>query len=252
MKFTCAGGSIEVRLERDGAAARITVTDTGQGIRPDFLPFVFDRFRQNAGGEASPAITAASGLGLAIAKQLVELHGGTIDAHSAGEGLGATFSVRLPLVAAAPRISSSPLGAAARGNGRSPTSRGVSACLVTGYDLDDTRALAVSALEACGAAVEVVASAADGRARHLARAVPDVLLADLAARPAADAAGARARVARAPVRARRPRTRRGAHRRLQRGGAHARAARAGFDVHVAKPIDPAELIAAVASLSGRV
>jgi len=95
VKFTPAGGSIEVHLERDGTSARLVVSDTGQGIRRDFLPHAFDRFRQADGG-----LTRAHGglgVGLSIARSLIELHGGTLDAHSAGEGHGATFTVRVPL-----------------------------------------------------------------------------------------------------------------------------------------------------------
>lgn len=95
VKFTPASGSIEVRLERDGASAQVVVADTGQGIRADFLPHVFERFRQ-----ADGSLTRAHGglgVGLAIAQSLVELHGGTLDADSAGEGHGATFTLHLPL-----------------------------------------------------------------------------------------------------------------------------------------------------------
>ncbi len=95
VKFTPAGGSIDVRLDRDGVSARVVVVDTGEGIPADFLPHVFDRFRQADGG-----ITRAHGglgVGLAIARSLAELHGGTLDAHSDGAGQGATFTLRLPL-----------------------------------------------------------------------------------------------------------------------------------------------------------
>jgi CheY-like chemotaxis protein len=240
VKFTGHEGSIEVRLERDGAAARISVTDTGQGIRADFLPFVFDRFRQADGGVTRSH--GGLGLGLAIARHLVELHGGTIDARSAGEGLGATFSVRLPL--SPPRVSP-PAGSAAVGS--LPDLAGVRV-LVAG-DAGDTRALAVSALEACGGEVEVVASAGAARAA-IAGAVPDVLIADL------DLSGDEALTLGRELRA--LPFDRGGHARavaLTAGSGAAertRALRAGFDLHVAKPIDPAELTAAVASVSGRV
>src|SRR5467141_262467 len=95
VKFTPSGGAIEVELSRDGGAVQIMVRDNGIGIRPDFLPLVFDRFKQ------AEAVTsrqhAGLGLGLAIARELVELHGGAISAHSDGEGRGSTFTVRLPL-----------------------------------------------------------------------------------------------------------------------------------------------------------
>src|SRR5690606_22197273 len=95
-KFTPKGGSIQVRLERVDSHVEIAVSDTGQGIKPDFLPFVFDRFRQ------ADATTARAhgglGLGLAIVRHLVELHGGTVRVDSPGEGQGATFTVQLPIM----------------------------------------------------------------------------------------------------------------------------------------------------------
>jgi PAS domain S-box-containing protein len=97
-KFTPEGGSIEVRLRREDRAAVISVKDTGQGIAPDFLPYVFDRFRQADMGTTRKH--GGLGLGLAIARHMVELHGGTIRAESAGEGHGATFIVWLPLAEA--------------------------------------------------------------------------------------------------------------------------------------------------------
>ena len=95
IKFTPEGGRVEVRLERFGSQAQIQVSDTGQGISSDFLPYVFDRFRQ-----ADSTITRSVGglgLGLAIVRQLVELHGGTVSVASPGEGQGATFTVKFPL-----------------------------------------------------------------------------------------------------------------------------------------------------------
>ena len=98
VKFTPRGGSVSVRLARAGGHAEVEVSDTGRGISPDFLPYVFERFRQ-----ADGRITrehGGLGLGLSIARHLVELHGGTITAESAGEGHGATFRFSLPLVEA--------------------------------------------------------------------------------------------------------------------------------------------------------
>jgi PAS domain S-box-containing protein len=96
VKFTPRGGHVSLRLERDHSHVEIIVSDTGQGINSDFLPFVFDRFRQ-ADGSTTRA-HGGLGLGLAIARHLVELHGGTVHAESAGVGQGATFKVRLPLI----------------------------------------------------------------------------------------------------------------------------------------------------------
>ncbi|HYP02338.1 MAG TPA: HAMP domain-containing sensor histidine kinase [Pyrinomonadaceae bacterium] len=99
-KFTPEGGQVEVRLERAGGYARVVVHDTGAGITREFLPHVFDRFRQ--GDDVLTRRSGGLGLGLAIVRHLIEAHSGTIHAKSAGEGLGSTFTVELPLVAAAP------------------------------------------------------------------------------------------------------------------------------------------------------
>lgn len=95
IKFTPSGGQVRVRLERASSHVQIKVSDTGQGISPDFLPFLFDRFRQADG--SSTRRQGGLGLGLAFVRHLVELHGGTVHAESPGAGLGATFIVRLPL-----------------------------------------------------------------------------------------------------------------------------------------------------------
>ncbi len=95
IKFTPAGGRVDIRLERVKSKVQIKVSDTGQGIRPEFLPFVFDRFRQ--ADASSTRHHGGLGLGLAIVRHLVELHGGTVRAESRGEGAGSTFTIRLPL-----------------------------------------------------------------------------------------------------------------------------------------------------------
>src|SRR5213078_1583943 len=100
IKFTPAGGRVHVRLERGDSAAIVTVCDSGPGIPPEFLPHVFERFRQ-----ADASTTRAQGglgLGLAIVRHLVEMHGGCVYADSPGEGRGATFAVRLPLLPVRP------------------------------------------------------------------------------------------------------------------------------------------------------
>ena len=98
MKFTHKGGTIQVRLERINSHMEITVSDTGRGISREFLPYVFDRFRQ--ADSSYNRIHAGLGLGLAIVRQLVELHGGAVEAQSAGEGYGASFTVKLPIAGA--------------------------------------------------------------------------------------------------------------------------------------------------------
>jgi signal transduction histidine kinase len=94
IKFTPEGGYIQVKLECLGDRIQVKVSDTGQGISAEFLPYVFDRFRQATGTGSQGGL----GLGLAIARHLVELHGGTIEAESPGEGQGATFTIKLPLI----------------------------------------------------------------------------------------------------------------------------------------------------------
>ena len=96
VKFTPAGGRVHIRLERDGQSARIIVSDTGEGMSRDFLPFAFDRFRQ--ADSTSTRVHGGLGLGLAIVRHIVEMHGGTVSAESQGEGSGATFTVALPLL----------------------------------------------------------------------------------------------------------------------------------------------------------
>src|SRR6185369_7207826 len=96
IKFTPRGGRVQVRVERINSHIEITVSDTGQGISSDFLPYVFERFRQEETGTTKRH--GGLGLGLAIVRHITELHGGNVMADSPGEGQGATFSVRLPLM----------------------------------------------------------------------------------------------------------------------------------------------------------
>src|SRR5207247_11018247 len=94
VKFTPNGGRVDIRLERLDSDVQITVTDTGKGISPDFLPLIFDRFRQ--ADSTSTRKYGGLGLGLAIVRQIIEMHGGTVQGESRGEGQGTTFTVRLP------------------------------------------------------------------------------------------------------------------------------------------------------------
>jgi len=102
VKFTPQGGRVEVRLCAPGSDVRVQVADSGQGIRPDFLPHVFERFRQ--ADASSTRATGGLGLGLAIVRHLVELHGGTVGVESLGEGLGATFTFTVPAATDAARV----------------------------------------------------------------------------------------------------------------------------------------------------
>jgi len=169
VKFTPPGGKIEVVLDRVDTDAEITVTDTGKGIEPDFLPYVFDYFRQ-----ADSTMTrkfGGLGLGLAIVRHLVELHGGTVKAASAGEGQGATFTVRIPLMPVQPQTSP-----AAAGPEQSFNLSGIKVLAVD--DDADARDLVVFLLENSGASVTAVSNAADALA-VLTQSVPDLLLSDI-------------------------------------------------------------------------
>ncbi|MBW3584578.1 MAG: response regulator, partial [Cyanobacteria bacterium 0813] len=156
-------------LDRVDTDAKITVTDTGKGIEADFLPYVFDYFRQ-----ADSTITrkfGGLGLGLAIVRHLVELHGGTVKSYSAGEGQGATFTVRIPLMP----VQAQTIPAAAAPE----ESFNLSGIKVLAVDDDtDARDLVVFLLEDCGASVTAVSNATDALAA-LTESVPDLLLSDI-------------------------------------------------------------------------
>jgi CheY-like chemotaxis protein len=179
VKFTPEGGRVEVRLERVDSHALMTVSDTGQGIRPDFLPHVFDSFRQ-----ADSSITrtfGGLGVGLAIVKSIVELHGGTVRAESEGAGRGAAFTVSLPLAS----VRKETVGAETPSRQSSP----VAAPLLCPPELDGLKILVVDdesdtyemlriAFEQCGSNVKTADSAA-GALALVEEWKPDVLVADI-------------------------------------------------------------------------
>jgi signal transduction histidine kinase/ActR/RegA family two-component response regulator len=243
VKFTPHEGSISVRLERANGY-RLTVRDTGPGIEPKFLPFVFEPFRQEDGTASREH--GGLGLGLAIAKQLVELHGGTIEARSSGVGSGATFEVRLPSVimptADAVIRSIEPPQALPGAIVDGDLLRDIHVLVVD--DEEDARVLLQTALTQYGADVSVAASAAEA-VESFDRRHPDVLLSDIGM-PQEDGFAL----------VRRLRTRAASD-----GGdipavaitAYASASdrlaaeAAGYQAHIAKPFDPAD----VARLVGR-
>jgi CheY-like chemotaxis protein/two-component sensor histidine kinase len=172
IKFTPEKGRIVVKTRRHGDDVEIQVTDSGQGIAADFLPHVFDRFRQ--AGEATTRGTSGLGLGLAIAKQLVDLHGGSITAASAGAGKGSTFTVRLPLPAidaktVPDRNSTPPLKGAPHLKGRR---------ILLIEDSTNTREALSSILRKTGAVV-VAFGEAGGALAEFQRQQPDIVLSDL-------------------------------------------------------------------------
>jgi signal transduction histidine kinase/CheY-like chemotaxis protein len=238
VKFTPKEGRIEVRLERLSSQALVKVIDSGIGIRADVLPFIFERFRQ-ADGSMTRA-HGGLGLGLAIVRQLVELHGGTVEVTSPGEGQGATFTVCLPLM---------PLRAPAAGPGptRHPDTvrcDGIGVLIVD--DEVDGRELLALFLRQCGAQVTAVGSAREALA-EIQRVTPGVLISDLAM-PGVDGYELIRRVRALPGGARIPAVALTGH---AGAGARADAFLAGFDTYVAKPVDPAELAAVVIRLGRR-
>ena len=243
LKFTEAGGSIDVRLSLNGRFARIVVADTGHGISPEFLPHVFERFRQ--ADASSSRRHGGLGVGLALVHDLIVLHGGSVLAQSEGEGKGAMFTIDLPTVAA------QEIDASIEGNGlqsRAMTSLDRVRVLLIDDDTD-ARELSQAVLEQCGARVKAVSSSAEAISSLLdtPRALmPHVIVSDLGM-PAQDGyqlirqiRAIDSELGRIPAVA-------------VTGYATAddvqRALTAGFQLHISKPMDPAAFVAAVADLA---
>ncbi|MBW4492914.1 MAG: PAS domain S-box protein [Oscillatoria princeps RMCB-10] len=248
IKFTPSGGRVTVRLEGAGDCVQLQVSDTGIGISPDFLPFVFDRFRQ--ADSSTTRSYGGLGLGLAIVRHLVEQHGGTVSAASPGEGQGATFAVKLP-------VAESGVGRRASGVGEEPPvpfESAMPAAPLSGLrilvvdDEADTREFLHAALENGGGAVQVVASAGEA-IEAIAQSHPDILVSDIAM-PGEDGYWLIRKV-------RALESQGGRHILAVALTAYARASdvrealAAGFELHLPKPVDPAQLIAAIAKLAGR-
>ncbi|MBD2014800.1 response regulator [Microcoleus sp. FACHB-53] len=173
VKFTPEGGEITVALTQVGTHAQIQVTDTGKGINPEFLPYVFEHFRQEDG--ATTRKFGGLGLGLAIVRHLVELHGGTVQVESLGVGQGATFTVKLPLLKNEnPRMRDEPILAPLT----SPTLPLSNVQVLVVDDEVDTRELIVFVLEQAGTIVTAVSSAF-AALEVLAQFKPDVLVSDI-------------------------------------------------------------------------
>ncbi len=248
IKFTDKGGSAEVRLERADPHVRITVSDTGRGISPEYLRFIFDRFHQADG--SSTRRSTGLGLGLSLVRHLVELHGGTVYAKSPGEGKGASFIIDLPLRAVLPQTSDAETpvfgGVGVLG---APSLEGVWALVVD--DEADARELVATLLQQCGAVVTSVASARDALAalaadEHGRR--PNVLVSDVSM-PEVDGYELLRRVRELDpeMGGRIPAVALTAY---GRSIDRIRALSAGFQMHMPKPVEPAELATVVASLTG--
>jgi PAS domain S-box-containing protein len=248
VKFTPRGGRVQVRLERVNSHAEITVSDTGAGIPAEFLPHVFERFRQADAGINRER--GGLGLGLAITRHLVELQGGRIAAESDGPGKGATFRIELPLriaqTAAPIEEREHPQAPHAGTHIAVPPLEGVRILAVD--DDRDALALVQEILEATGATV-ATADSAQQALEALEHMTPDVLLADLGMPQMSgfDLIDRVRRSERAEIRAI-PAVALTAYARSED---RTRALRSGFQLHLAKPVDPGELMAAMAALAKR-
>jgi PAS domain S-box-containing protein len=249
IKFTPRDGRVQIRSERVNSHLEIVVSDTGQGISPDFLPHVFDRFRQ--ADQKTSRQHGGMGLGLAIVRHLVELHGGTVRANSEGEGKGATFTVMLPITPVYQVDSSGGRvhpGARDLLPSHDSTDRLDGLKILVVDDETDTRELLKQGLEFCGAKVRVVGSAAEA-INALMVSVPDILISDIGM-PGTDGYDLIRQVRGLPG---------------DRGGKVAaialtaytrvedrlQALRAGYDMHVPKPVELAELVAVAATVARR-
>jgi signal transduction histidine kinase/CheY-like chemotaxis protein len=247
VKFAPNGGRVEVRLERANSHVEIVVADNGQGIKPEFLPYVFDRFRQEDSG--TDRQWGGLGLGLTIVRNIVELHGGTVRAASEGLGKGATFTVALPIAAARPAPpkalrDKAPGGRSAPEN--PPSLAGVRALLV---DNDaDARELTTMMLAEGGAEVRTAVSATEALAA-CDEWRPDVLISNIGL-PGEDGYTLMKK-----LRARE--SERGGHipaiamTAYGRQEDRLRALSVGYEYHIPKPVEPAELLTVVASLTNR-
>ncbi|HVF55053.1 MAG TPA: ATP-binding protein [Pyrinomonadaceae bacterium] len=249
IKFTPKEGHVEVKLEHHGSDVRIKVSDTGEGIAPEFLPHVFERFRQADG--STTRRHGGLGLGLAVVRHLIEQHGGSVSAESEGEGKGATFIVDLPIIAVRPR--------AAEGRDEEEDASGVSPQTGGSESLDGVRVLVVDdqsdarellsmVLNYAGAEVSTAGSAEEAL-QLLKRVKPDVLVSDIGM-PEQDGFALIGRVRSLSA---------------EQGGQvraialtayvteeeRQRSLDAGFERHINKPVEPSELIAAVAHLAGK-
>jgi PAS domain S-box-containing protein len=247
LKFTPTGGRIQVHLRRSGPQVELMVSDTGEGIHPDVLPYIFDRFRQGDAG--TNRRHGGLGIGLALARYLVDLHGGSIRADSPGVGLGATFTVTLPLPLAQLALNAPqrPPEDAPPGDDGMVSLRGIKILVVD----DDEDGLEVSRmiLTAAGAEVNAHRSAAPALAA-LESWWPDVLIADIEM-PGEDGLALLKKV-RAMARARNRHLPALALTAYGRAEDRVRILAAGFNLHLPKPVDSSELRMSVASLAGRV
>jgi len=246
IKFTPKGGRVQVRLERVNSHVEIVVSDTGVGINSDFLPYIFERFKQ--ADSTHTRSHGGLGLGLAIVRHLVELHGGNVQAQSPGEGQGSTFIVQLPLTVVLNTNESERIHPTVGGEvsfDYAPTLSGLSILVVD--DEIDARELLSTVLQECGAVVSAVASVADAIAA-IEQFQPDILVSDIGM-PGEDGYSLirRIRAMEAQNGGRIPAVALTAYARVED---RTRALAAGFQMHIAKPVNPTELVAVIANLAG--
>jgi len=250
VRFTPRDGLVQVRLDRIDANVEIVVSDTGAGIAPEFLPHVFERFRQ-ADSRLSREY-GGLGLGLAISRELIELHGGTVRAESDGLGRGATFFVTLPRSIASSETRFDMTGGYPDAERREQAPAGVDLkglhVLIVDDD-PDALTLMREILEAAGATV-ISADSGPAALRALDQHIPDAIVSDLGM-PGMDGFELLARVRQSPVESWRdiPAAALTAYARSED---RTRSLKSGFQIHLSKPIDPVELVAAVVALASRV
>jgi PAS domain S-box-containing protein len=248
VKFTGRGGRVQVHLQRVASSIEITVRDTGQGISAEFLPYVFDRFRQ--ADATSTRRHGGLGLGLAIVRHLVEMHGGTVEATSPGETLGATFTVKLPPIVTrvSRRDHELPLPAPVATISLEPSARldGVRVMVVD--DESDTREMLRIMIGQLGAEVKACSSSEEAM-RLFSQWKPDVILSDIEM-PDEDGYELIRKVRRSEANGGRkvPAIALTAYGRVED---RLRALSAGYQMHIAKPAEPAEIAAVIASLAAR-
>jgi signal transduction histidine kinase/CheY-like chemotaxis protein len=247
IKFTPAGGRVDIRVTSRAADATIVVSDTGAGIPADFLPYVFDRFRQSEGG--TTRVHGGLGLGLAIVRHLVELHGGTVYAESAGPGTGATFRVVLPRMLAREAAQAADRRDPAASATRQPLAAKLEGVRVLVVDDDPSaRELFEAIVHNAGGELKSAASVPEA-VSVLESWWPDVLLSDIEM-PDEDGYQLMEHVRQLSI---------SQHASLEaiavtahsRPEDRARALEAGFHWHLSKPVEPAQLVSVLASLTGR-
>jgi CheY-like chemotaxis protein/anti-sigma regulatory factor (Ser/Thr protein kinase) len=243
IKFTPKGGNVRAEVHNDGHQVRVVISDSGRGIEPEFLPHIFDRFRQGESGSARAA--GGLGLGLSIVKHLVEMHGGSVSAYSSGKGEGATFSVALPATSLVPDTEQAATLSVQSSFASDHSLSGLRVLVVE--DDDDARILVGRVLGEAGAEALECADVDTALAR-LDEFAPQVLVSDIGMSPRDGYELIRKIRSSGLGAAQLPAVALTAFARMEDRRS---VLLAGYQMHLAKPADPQELVAAVASLAGR-